>query len=110
MNEADQILAALTSVEFWLDNRRRRWSTSIPGGLSLEIGRKGLEWTWSITRRDGTRWLSALTFPTMKAAKENLREELDRRMMLLECLPIYEERGRKIADREATADRLRATN
>jgi hypothetical protein len=79
MNEADQILAAFTSIEFWLDNRRRGWSMSIPGGLSLQIGRTASEWTWSITRPDGTRWLSSLTFPTMKAAKENLREELERR-------------------------------
>lgn len=78
MDEAAQILALLSESSFWEDESRG-WSMSIVGGMSVGIDPKGSNWTWRVTRPDRSQWTSPQPFPSVQAAKNNLREELKRR-------------------------------
>ena len=82
MNEASHIHHLLWSVDakaFWEDDQYRGWSLNAPGGMSVTIGQKGSNWTWTVTRPDCSVRSSPGTFPSVKQAKADLRLELERR-------------------------------
>jgi len=76
MNEADQIHHILSDVAWWEDDQCRNWS--MQGGVSVDIGTKGPNWTWAIIRSDGKKQFGPQAFPTVRQAKASLRVELER--------------------------------
>jgi hypothetical protein len=87
MNEEHQIYRILTDEAWWEDDQYRNWS--MQGGMSVDIGTKGANWTWALTRPDRSVTFSPQAFPSVQEAKNDLRAELKRRREAL----VYETIG-----------------
>jgi hypothetical protein len=89
MNEADQIFQLLSNATFWEEDQCRNWSMQMGGGMSVDIGTKGANWTWALTRPDRSCSFSPQAFPSVREAKNDLQAELKRRREAL----LYESQG-----------------